>query len=177
MDLFEGKEGAALRFDTIEAIREAGFKGFKTCAQLARTGFAEVPEDPGVYMVVRDPRAPKAFASRSKGGHFNGKDPTVDLAVLERNWVQGAAVLYIGQAGGGGSSSTLRRRLKRYLSFGAGHPVGHWGGRLIWQLEDTESLLFCWRPAAGADARELEHELIQDFATIFGCRPFANLQV
>ena len=165
-----------MEFDTIEAIKEAGFSGFKTSAELTRSGLAEVPDVSGVYMVVRDPAAPPMFSSESKGGHFKGKDPIVDLAILKRNWVHGAAVLYIGQAGGRFSSATLRKRLKRYLRFGAGQPVGHWGGRLIWQLEDTELLFFCWRPAGGADARELERELIQDFVKGFGTMPFANLQ-
>jgi len=165
-----------MKFDTIEAIKGAGFSGFKTSAELRRSGLAEVPDVSSVYMVVRDPSAPPFFSSKSKGGHFKGKDPTVDLAILKRNWVHGTAVLYIGKAGGGSSSATLRKRLKSYLRFGAGQPVGHWGGRLIWQLEDTESLFFCWRPAGSADARELERELIQDFTKSFGTRPFANLQ-
>jgi len=165
-----------MKFDMIQAVREAGFSGFKTAGELTRSNLAEVPEAPGVYMVVRDRTTPPAFASRSQGGHFKGKDPTVDLATLQRNWVSGAAVLYIGKAGGGSSSATLRQRLKRYLRFGAGHPVGHWGGRLIWQLRDADSLLFCWRPAGGADAREFERQLIQEFLKSFGTRPFANLQ-
>lgn len=165
-----------MRFETIETIKDAGFGGFRSFAQLMRSGCAEVPDVSGIYMVVRDPTALPVFSSKSKGGHFKGKDPTVELTILERNWVCGAAVLYIGQAGGRGSSSTLRKRLKRYLRFGAGQPVGHWGGRLIWQLEDVDSLLFCWRPAVGVDARELERELIQEFANNFGTRPFANLQ-
>ena len=96
--------------------------------------------------------------------------------MLERNWVNGAAVIYIGKAGGGSSSATLRRRLKSFLRFGEGHPVGHWGGRFIWQLQDAGSLLFCWRHVGDSDARELERDLIRDFVRMFGTRPFANLR-
>ena len=127
-------------------------------------------------MVLRNPSVPPVFSEKSTGGHFKGKDSAVAIEVLERNWVNGAAVIYIGKAGGGSSSATLRRRLKSFLRFGEGHPVGHWGGRFIWQLQDAGSLLFCWRHASDSDARELERDLIRDFVRMFGTRPFANLR-
>ena len=165
-----------MKFDTIEAIREGGFSGFKTAPELRQSELSDVPSVSGVYMVCRDPAARPVFAAKSRGGRFKGKDPTVDLATLEVNWVPGSAVLYIGKAGGGESLATLRKRLKSYLRFGGGDPVGHWGGRLIWQLEDPNSLLFCWRPAGDTDARELERELLQEFIRTYGVRPFANLR-
>jgi len=165
-----------MKFDTIEAVQEGGFGGFKTAPELRESGLTEVPSAPGVYMVCRGPATRPEFAAKSSGGKFKGRDPTVDLATLEANWVLGSAVLYIGKAGGGVSSATLRKRLKSYLRFGAGDPVGHWGGRLIWQLGDLDSLLFCWRRAGDADARELERELLQEFTRTYGVRPFANLR-
>lgn len=165
-----------MKFDTITGVMEYGFVGFQTKSVLRESKFAGVPDVAGVYLVLRDPSAPPVFSEKSAGGHFKGKDPAVTLAVLQSSWVSGAAVLYIGKAGGGTSSSTLRRRLRSYLRFGEGHPVGHWGGRFIWQLQDVDTLLFCWRPARDRDARELEQELIQDFVNDYGVRPFANLR-
>jgi len=165
-----------MRFDAIDGIREAGFEGFVSAADLRRTNLQSVPDVAGVHLVVRDPGLPPAFARKSTGGRFKDKNPTVDRATLEANWVPGAAVLYIGKAGAGESLNTLRKRLKSFVRFGAGDPVGHWGGRLIWQLEDQASLSFCWRRAGSADARELERELIQEFSRAHGMRPFANLR-
>ena len=83
--------------------------------------------------------------------------------------------IYIGKAGGPNSNATLRKRLKQYIRFGSGEAVGHGGGRYIWQLEDADQLLFCWK--ACADAEELEKALIATFKKCHdGKRPFANLK-
>ena len=73
---------------------------------------------------------------------------------------------------------TLRKRIGQYIRFGSGEPVGHWGGRYIWQLEDADNLLFCWRAVKESeDAEEFESELIADFNVQYGgFRPFANLK-
>lgn len=61
------------------------------------------------------------------------------------------------------------------IRFGSGEAVGHWGGRYIWQLEDADQLLFCWK--AYADAEQLEKALIAAFKKCHdGKRPFANLK-
>jgi len=83
--------------------------------------------------------------------------------------------LYIGKAGGSGSSATLRNRLTAYIRFGAGRPVGHWGGRLIWQLRDASDLQICWKSTGDHQPREVEKQLIHAFITAHGTRPFANL--
>ena len=82
----------------------------------------------------------------------------------------GAEVLYIGK------SNALRRRLKEYASFGAGSPIGHWGGRYIWQLSDSDELLVAWK-ACGEDETPdyLEAQLLGRFKRIHGRLPFANI--
>jgi hypothetical protein len=93
--------------------------------------------------------------------------------VLHSKWVKDAVVLYIGQAGGNGSDSTLRKRLRLYMRFGQSFPVGHKGGRYIWQIKDSKNLLVCWKTCT-QDAREYEASLIQDFQFHYGKLPFAN---
>ena len=91
-------------------------------------------------------------------------------------------VIYIGQAGGvrngKWSDSNLRERLKKYFDFGLGKPVGHWGGRLIWQIENSDKLIVCWKelPDKVKDPCKEESKLIEKFKTTFGKRPFANLR-
>ena len=63
------------------------------------------------------------------------------LDALGANWVPGAHVLNIGKANHG----RLRARLREYIGFGRGGRSRHSGGRLIWQLADSEDLLVAWR--------------------------------
>lgn len=44
------------------------------------------------------------------------------------------------------------------MSFGQGKPVGHWGGRLIWQLEDVKDLIVCWKVLEKEEPRDVEKE-------------------
>lgn len=90
---------------------------------------------------------------------------------LDAEWVHGSTVVYIGKA------DVLRRRLHQYARFGAGEPVGHWGGRLIWQLADSGDLLVTWHALTTMEtARSFERRLLFRFGELYeGRRPFANL--
>lgn len=111
---------------------------------------------------------PATFAERSCGGWFKGKDPTVPREALDANWVDGAEVIYIGKA------EELKRRLTQFADFGAGKAIGHWGGRLIWQLPSIDELLVAWKETPGRVPIEVEAELIASFRQAYGKPPFAN---
>lgn len=162
-------------FSSIETLSFAGFAGFEPVAKLRENRCVNVPRLPGVYLITRPSSSSPRFRTVSSGGHFKGKDPSVPLSVLSACWIQGSPVLYIGKAGGAESNSTLRLRLSAYMRFGAGARVGHWGGRYIWQLEDCEDLVVCWRPCIEVDARQYEASLLEEFRLRYGHRPFANL--
>lgn len=157
----------------IEAARAAGFEGFVKIGELRKTNLRDVPEAPGVYLVLRSESGSPTFLAASVGGRFKGRDPTVPCSLLIDRWVQESAVLYVGKAGGE-NSSTLRSRLKEFLRFGRGRPAGHWGGRYIWQVRDCESLLVCWKRTENDDARSAERALLDDFSNNFIKLPFAN---
>ena len=53
--------------DSIESLGHQGFSGFLTIGQLHRSGCLEVPDAPGVYVVLRRERAPHPFLGRSHG--------------------------------------------------------------------------------------------------------------
>jgi hypothetical protein len=76
-----------------------------------------------------------------------------------------------------GKSDILQRRLTQIGRFGAGEPVGHRGGRLIWQLVDADDLLVAWHEITWTEAaRDYERRLLRLFAEQQGSRrPFANL--
>lgn len=128
----------------------------------------DVPRSGGVYVVVRALAGEPAFLALNPGGQFRGRDPSVTAEALRANWVDGAEVVYIGKA------DELRRRLHQFADFGAGKPVGHWGGRLIWQLADSETLLVAWKETPARVPVQVEAELISAFREYYGKPPFAN---
>lgn len=155
-----------IEFD--ESLKNIGFSGFIPVSQLRDGALNMIPDVPGVYMVLRVSEGAPEFLETGSGGHFKGKNPNVPVAELAANWVDGTPVVYIGKA------TSLRKRISQYLRFGQGKPVGHWGGRYIWQLADATQLLFCWMPVDG-NADAVETDMICRFRERYGCRPFANL--
>ena len=145
-----------------------GFKGWRTFAELREGALREVPTVGGLYVVWRDPTQGPSFLGASPAGWFKGEDPTVALRQLQANWVDRAEIVYIGQ------SKSLKRRLNEFERFGSGAPVGHKGGRLIWQLADAVDLRLAWKATPDADPKRLETELIAAFRDRYGKPPFAN---
>lgn len=171
----EGITKMSSQFDSIDAIRQSGFEGFVTISALQESRCCDVPDVPGVYLVLRASKTPPEFLGESTGGHFKGKNPAVLVSELELNWVEDAIVLNIGKAGPS-KGRTLRSRLAEYMQFGQGEPVGHAGGRYIWQLADSSELLVCWKATPDVDPKDEESRLIKDFEAIYKKLPFANLQ-
>jgi hypothetical protein len=156
-----------MTFNDIDEIKKAGFVGFKKMSELFLDS-SMLPNSNGVYLVLNIDNRKGEFSPVGTGGHFKGKDPNVSLSVLKANWVENTKVVYIGKA------TSLRARLRQYFSFGQGKNIGHYGGRLIWQIKYSNDLIVCWK-ALTTDPRDFEAKLIQQFVAVYGCRPFANL--
>jgi hypothetical protein len=155
-------------------LEQAGFSGWVPFSAL---GTANVPADPGVYVVLRPDNTTPLFLPVSPAGWFKGKDPSVPIADLEKSWVPDASLLYVGKANGGRDGRRgLRTRLDEYRRYGAGTPVAHRGGRYVWQLADSDDLLVGWKTTADGIARELERNMIAEFKAMHSKRPFANLR-
>jgi transcriptional regulator with XRE-family HTH domain len=148
-------------------LDNSGFDGFVKVESL-RDGCPQVPEAPGVYLVLRVGDQPVDFLERSVGGAFKGRDPSLELARLQSEWIDEAEVAYVGSAG------NLRRRVDQLVRFGRGEPIGHWGGRALWQLTDHRDLIVAWQAAEDPVGREAA--LLAAFREQYGRLPFANLR-
>lgn len=150
-----------------DALRANGFKGWLKFAE-ARANLA-CPKAGGVYVVSFFGDDPPAFEAASCGGWFKGRNPTVPFVSLRENWVPEARIVYIGKA------DVLARRIREFADFGAGKAIGHWGGRLIWQLpRPAETLRIAWKETPDEVPVAVEGELIAQFRAAYGKPPFAN---
>lgn len=163
-----------MNFNNIEELKEAGFLGFKKMIELFSDS-SLIPKSKGIYLILNPNFKNSDYLQIGTGGHFKEKNPNVSLDELNINWVENSLVVYIGKAGGESSKSTLNSRLKQYFAFGQGRKIGHWGGRLIWQLKQSNDLIVCWKPLTNEDPRALESSLIKKFMEQYSQRPFANL--
>lgn len=156
-----------------EELEGEGFRGFVSFVDLRSV---EVPAVPGVYLVTWAGPAVPRFLPRSPAGSRKGRDPSVSISVLEGCWVDGASVLYIGKASGGSTGRRgVEKRLDEFRRHGLGQPVGHWGGRYIWQLEQPDRLLVSWKITDGEDDPEdVESALLARFERDYAALPFAN---
>jgi len=169
-----------MKFDSVDSLRSEGFEGFRSVKELILS-CSDVPTMKGNYLVLYLGVDPPHFLSKGVGGFFKRKDPNVDISQLVASWVNGAIVIYIGQVGGViGYKRPLRilkNRISEYLKFGQGKPVGHYGGRYIWQIQEHQDLVLCWRPCINdkEDPKMIESDLLGEFKAIYGKSPFANL--
>lgn len=151
-----------------------GCEGEATFARIL-SGAERLPEERGVYAVVMPRGFSVAFMPLSAGGRFKGKDATLPISRLQAEWVDDAAILYFGKAGATGQKATLQKRVQAYAKFGSGQAAAHYGGRLIWQLENSMELKVQWKRTF-EEPRTVEKRLISDFIDEYGKLPFANLR-
>jgi hypothetical protein len=163
-----------MNYSNIEEVKKAGYTGFRSMGELF-VDSSMLPKVRGVYLVLYPTGKSPEFLTVGTGGHFKGKNSNVSVAKLKENWVDDTIVIYIGKAGKDGSNATLHSRLRQYFGFGQGGNVGHWGGRLIWQLKNSKDLIVCWKALPTEDPRTVEATHIKQFVSRFGKRPFANL--
>lgn len=104
-------------------LETVGFRGFVRGDQLPQRR-GDIPQQPGVYLAMRPAGKAPIFLPENPAGHFKGRDPSMPVAWLEEQWVEGAEVVYIGR------TKNLGTRAKQHLRFGQGRAVGAWGGKM-----------------------------------------------
>jgi hypothetical protein len=115
------------------------------------------------------------FLEANPASRFKGKDPTVETFVLRSIWAEGAHCIDIGKVSNI-ATTDLRRRLTDFRDYGRGRPVGHQGGRYIWQLADASEFIVCWMETPDENPAVAESALIAEFRARYGARPIGNLK-
>lgn len=152
-------------------LQASGFHGFGAIQELRNGQIREVPIGGGVYVVLRELDSKPVFLEANPSYRFKGKDPTLSKSELVANWVEGAHVIYIGKG------DILQRRVKELIDFRQGEKIGHWGGRLVWQVEDAADFVIAWKLAGPAQAAsDLKSDLLAEFRSAYGQLPSANLR-
>jgi hypothetical protein len=159
--------------ENVDGVDLNGFSAPVSVETLRRTKCSAVPETPGVYAVFRAKSDSPQFLKKNVGGRFKGKEPTVSLDALQANWVPGATLLYLGKGDG---AKGLKQRLWQFIQFGMGKNIGHWGGRLLWQLADHRQLMVRWKRTGKEDPDQVKKRTLDKFEAVHHSLPFANLQ-
>jgi hypothetical protein len=160
-------------------LAAAGFLGWLIWDVLRAGDFTTVPCQPGAYVVLRQSttsvdRANEPGRLVQRPGPVGACGaPAVGVGARRSRRLHRKGGLPEAAPGGGGAT----RAAREFGRFGAGEPVSHLGGRLIWQLADSDVLLVAWHAITWAEAvRDYEKRLLAHFAELHnGRRPFANL--
>jgi len=127
-----------------------------------------VPQGHGVYVVLRqDNQLPHTLLEENPVRRARLRKYT--LEDLNRRWVVGTPIVYIGKAMG---QEGLRDRLKPFSKKSSSHS----GGRAIWQLQEADLLLVCWIETPHHRADRVEDDFIDQFKAVYGRIPFANVR-
>lgn len=144
-----------------------------TVEDLYKNKFRNISRNHGIYVVLRFDSMEEP-GEKSTGGEFNGKDPTCRLDDVLKKWqvVSNTEVLYIGKA------TNLRNRISKLIRFGKGEPSSHYGGRLLWHINNNEKLLVRWKALAHSESPKAFESIFQmTFRTANrGHLPFANMR-
>jgi hypothetical protein len=157
-----------------QKLIELGFEGFKTVRELMMS-CRDIPKAMGVYVVLREKNERPKILEKRPFDCLEEKYPSYSKTELEKEWVEGTQIVYIGKAGGFGQKTGLHKRLSTYIRFGKGKKAAHGGGRSIWQLSDALDLVVCWRILSDEEPCCIESDMIANFCKKHdGKRPFAN---
>lgn len=168
-------------FEKISPDFPCEFEGFLPIKALVESKCAEIPEKPGVYLILTMDTQTPVFNSNYPS-FSNCKLPPRTLEQLATRWEPSSPVVYIGKSGGPGNDSNLRKRLSQYFDWFSGKWYKHKGGRDIWQINNPDALIVAWHVTEGEEPRSCERELLELFNSTFGGtkkekrRPFANRQ-
>ncbi|HGJ65339.1 TPA: hypothetical protein ENS27_08125 [bacterium] len=121
-------------------------------------------------MVLRERDTIPKFLDKNPDGRFKGRNPIIDKSELPNHYVEGSHTIYIGKG------NKLQRRMKQFINFGSGKPIGHWGGRLVWQIENSDDFFVAWKCVDDQDPSIIESQMFKEFNSTYHKLLYANLK-
>jgi len=155
----------------IDELRDAGFEGFLKITYLVEAFVKQPPEVPGAFAVIRETveipwftGAPNRFSQKAS------KRQCLDPQILQKRWVFGASLVYVGRSEPESRDNSLRKAV-RHLCWPATDPNSplKGPGSLIWYIPNAQELLVAW-----STIPTLAEELLLSFQNRHGRLPFAN---
>lgn len=160
------------------SLRAYGFEGFVPLRDW-NEAFALRPDRSdveGIYVVVREAVLLPAF---NEENHRKPRPKIWSADEVAARWVHGVHALYFGKgplrAPNGRRRHGLARRITELQKHGYRGGANHYGGKLLWQIDDADGLLVAWKALAEGESAEVESGLIRGFDRIMGRQPFANV--
>lgn len=149
--------------------------GFRLLGNIDRLKLEGIPnleglDKSGVYAVVSHQGYTPNFIDQNDARRRGNVIHPWDIAKLEKKWVSGAEVLYIGKA-----TNTLKERIRELVKHCRGRTSDtgpHKGGEILWQLKDYDRFEVLYLPTD--NPQKTENKLLQDFKNVMKKLPFAN---
>lgn len=151
------------------------FEGFESLEHYEKN-LHEISAERGLYVIIMQEGSPIEFTEKSCAGIFGQRKPDVAIELLKEQWVSDTLILFIGQAGRKMKSCTIRKKIKKLISYGRGKKEAHFQGRYIWQIRNPFNLLLAWTVFDFDKEIPTTYELLDNFFKRHNKAPFANLQ-
>jgi hypothetical protein len=147
-------------------------KNFYSIEQLYNTNFSCIPDKKGIYIVKKSKQKKIEFSMDTTAiKEYQNKSMIYDVNVLNDKFDKSdKEILYIGKAGG--KKNKLKQRIRQYVRYGYGEVNNHRGGRAIWQIADSKSLLLGFIECGNPE--KIEKELLEEYESKYKVLPIAN---
>lgn len=163
---------------SIVDLRAYGFVGFVPISGWSKADIVGLGEGDveGVYAVVHQNMAVPIFIDDLRPVPRRRSRTAAEAA---GRWVPGVQVLYFGMAplrreSRSGRRGGLAQRIYEYKQHGLSGGSNHHGGKLVWQVGDSDDLRIAWKVLPEGQSEQIESGLISGFKKEIGRPPFAN---
>jgi len=151
------------------------FGKFHSLEDLHDGRFAWVPDETGIYIVIKPKNLDAIFSSNTTAiAEYKRKSMLYSIdKLLSKFEHSDKEILYIGKAGG--NDNKLKERIEQFVKYGYRLVDNHRGGRAIWQMENNKNFLLGFVECNNPEEEEIKH--LSQYRQKYGVLPVANWRV